>query len=458
VQLPGVDDPKRARDIIQKTAVLEFRMVRDPQEVVDAIKRIDEVVKANPGPQAQTPAPGATNEDVAAVVPPSIGPAKTDSAAAQAHRDSLFPDLAPSQPPEPTAVDLERPFSSLFVAFQAGALYVPDDGIRPARVDEMLLRPDVKRAIGTDAEFLWSSEEGPRTQDGLPTKALYLVHKKFELRGDRLQDAHVAPDPDRPGGQQIAFRLDRRGARTFARVTEANVNKQLAIILDDVVKSAPNIQGKIPSGEGVITGSFTDKEARDLAIVLRAGALPVDLKIIEERTVGPTLGADSLARGMRASLIGLGLSILFLIVYYKLSGGLAAIGLAINMALVLAVMAALGATLSLPGIAGLVLSVAMAVDANVLILERIREELRKNKTVNSAIEAGYKNALSAIIDSNLTTIFAGIVLLYFGTGPIKGFAVTLVIGIAASLFTALFVTRFVYDALTRHRKVQSLSI
>jgi preprotein translocase subunit SecD len=268
----------------------------------------------------------------------------------------------------------------------------------------------------------------------------------------------VAPDPDRPGGQQIAFRLDRRGARTFARVTEANIGKQLAIVLDGVVKSAPNIKGKIPSGEGVIQGSFSDKEARDLAIVLRAGALPVNLKIIEERTVGPTLGADSLSRGLKASLIGLGLSVLFLIVYYKLSGGLAAVGLAINMCIVLAAMAVLGASLSLPGIAGLVLSVAMAVDANVLILERIREELRKNKTVASAIEAGYKNALSAIIDSNLTTIFAGIVLLYFGTGPVKGFAVTLVIGIVASLFTALFITRFVYDALTRHRKVTSLSI
>jgi protein-export membrane protein SecD len=453
IQLPGVDDPERVRGIIQQTAQLQFRMAREPQEVMEALQRIDAVVKED-APETPPPAPAATPDGG-----PVIGPAPGDSAAmAAARRDSLFPDLAQPVPPTASATNPDAPFSSLFVDFRAGALFVPDDGARVQRIDALLQRPDVKRVIPSGTEFLWSSEEGPRTQDGLPTKMLYLVSQRAELTGDRLEDAHVAPDPDRPGGQHIAFRLDRRGARTFARVTEENVNKQLAIVLDNVVKSAPNIQGKIPSGEGVIQGSFSDAEARDLALVLRAGALPVDLKFVEERTVGPTLGADSLSRGLRASLIGLGLSILFLIVYYKLSGALAAVGLALNMVIVLAAMAVLGASLSLPGIAGLVLSVAMAVDANVLILERIREELRKNKTVVSAVEAGYKNALSAIIDSNLTTLFAGIVLMYFGTGPVKGFAVTLVIGIVASLFTALFVTRFVYDALTRHRKVARLSI
>ena len=192
--------------------------------------------------------------------------------------------------------------------------------------------------------------------------------------------------------------------------------------------------------------------------MLRAGALPVSLKFIEERTVGPTLGADSLRRGMTAGLVGLGLSILFMIAYYRLSGVLASAALAFNMVIVLAAMTAFGAAMSLPGIAGLVLSVAMAVDANVLIFERIREELRKNKTVSSSIDAGYKNALSAIVDSNVTTVCGGLVLLYFGTGPVKGFAVTLCIGIAASMFTALFVTRFVFDSITRRRKLTSLSV
>jgi preprotein translocase subunit SecD len=305
---------------------------------------------------------------------------------------------------------------------------------------------------------MWSSEEGGRTQDGLTSRMLYMLEKRVDLRGDRLETAFVSPDPDRPGGMQINFRFDRRGARSFAKLTEANVGNLLAIVLDDVVKSAPNIKSKIPSGEGVIQGSFTDQEARDLAIVLRAGALPVSLKVIEERTIGPTLGSDSLRRGLVAGLVGLGLSILFVMVYYKLSGALAAVALTVNLFMVLAVMAVLRASLSLPGIAGLVLSVAMAVDANVLIFERIREELRKNKTVASSIEAGYKNAFSAILDSNLTTVFAGIVLLYFGSGPVKGFAVTLCIGIAASMFTALFCTRFVYDLITRRRKLNTLSI
>ena len=456
IQLPGVDDPQRVRGIIQQTAQLQFRMARTPQEVMEALQRIDEVVKSDPEETPpQAPAPETTAPDGT----PVIGPAPSDSAAAAAaRRDSLFPDLAQPAPPTAATSNPDAPFSSLFLDFRAGALFVPDDGARVQRIDALLERPDVKRAVPPGSEFLWSSEVGPRTQDGLPTRMLYLVSQRAELTGDRLEDAHVAPDPDRPGGQHIAFRLDRRGARTFARVTEENINKQLAIVLDNVVKSAPNIQGKIPSGEGVIQGTFSDAEARDLALVLRAGALPVDLKFVHEYTVGPTLGADSLSRGLKASLIGLGLSILFLIVYYKLSGLLAAIGLALNMMIVLAAMSVLGASLSLPGIAGLVLSVAMAVDANVLILERIREELRKNKTVVSAVEAGYKNALSAIIDSNLTTVFAGIVLMYFGTGPIKGFAVTLVIGIVASLFTALVITRFVYDAMTRHRKVARLSI
>ena len=432
VQVPGADDPERVRKMIKETAQLQFRMVAEQAEMVRAVQKVDEIVKAS------APAPVTAATDTTKKAP----------------TDSLFADLN-KQPAPAAAGDPNTPFTSSLLPYQGG-LFVADDGSRLARVGEMMSRPEVRRALG-EYEFLWG-DVGPKTADGLPSRALYLVSKKVELKGDRLEDAHVSPDPDRPNGQQINFRLDRRGARTFAKVTEANVNRQMAIVLDDVVKSAPNIKNKISGGEAVIQGSFSDKEARDLSIVLRAGALPVSMKFIEERTVGPTLGADSLRRGVTASLWGLSLSVLFLIVYYRASGALAAVGLTINMIIVLAAMAALGAALSLPGIAGLVLSVAMAVDANVLIFERIREELRKNKTVSSAIEAGYKNAFSAILDSNLTTLFGGIVLLYFGTGPVKGFAVTLCIGITASMFTALFVSRFAYDALTRHRKIAKLSI
>jgi preprotein translocase subunit SecD len=384
-------------------------------------------------------------------------PASPSVTAAPPAADSAFKEFAAPQSEAASGALSRNPFTSQFIAFNFGALYVPDDGARVQRVREMLDRPDVQRVIPPDKEFMWGSEE-ERTADGLSAKMLFLINKRVEVRGDRLETAFVSPDPDRPGGMKIDFRLDRRGARQFAKLTEANVNKQLAIVLDNVVKSAPSIKSKIPSGEGMISGSYTDEQARDLAIVLRAGALPVTLKFIEERTVGPTLGADSLRRGMTAGLIGLGLSVLFLIVYYRLSGVLAAFALALNTVIVLALMATFGAALSLPGIAGLVLSVAMAVDANVLIFERIREELRKNKTVASSIDAGYKNAFSAILDSNVTTLCGGLVLLYFGTGPVRGFAVTLCIGIGASMFTALFVTRFVYDFITRRRKLNSLSV
>jgi preprotein translocase subunit SecD len=305
---------------------------------------------------------------------------------------------------------------------------------------------------------LWSDEPGPPTADGLPTRLLYLVENTVKMEGAHLKDARVGPNPNRPGAMLINFRLDRQGARVFSRVTADNTGKQMAIILDNTVKSAPRIDGRIPSGDGQITGTFSDQEAKDLAIVLRAGALPVELNFIEERTVGPTLGADSLRKGLTAALVGLGLTALFLLVYYQFGGFLALLALIMNMLIVLAAMAVLNAALSLPGIAGLVLSVAMAVDANVLIFERIREELLKSKTVAASIDAGYKNALSAIIDSNLTTLFAGVVLLYFGTGPIKGFAVTLCIGILASMFTALFMTRFFFDLVTRRRRLEKLSI
>ena len=450
IQLPGIDDPQRARELIQTTAQLEFRLLPDMEETRNVVLEIDRVlheaaVADSIAKAAQAPGAAATAAQAAA------------DTTQRAAGDTAFAKFKPEQPELAAAASSQNPFTSQFIAFRFGALYVPDDGARVQQVREMLARPDVQRVIPADKEFMWSSEE-ERTADGVPTKMLYMINKRVEVRGDRLETAFVSPDPDRPGGMKIDFRLDRRGARQFAKLTEANINKQLAIVLDNVVKSAPNIKSKIPNGEGMISGSYTDQQARDLSIVLRAGALPVSLKFIEERTVGPTLGADSLQRGMRAGLVGLALSVLFLIVYYRLSGLLASVALGLNTVIVLAAMAAFGAAMSLPGIAGLVLSVAMAVDANVLIFERIREELRKNKTVASAIDAGYKNAFSAILDSNLTTVFGGIVLLYFGSGPVRGFAVTLCIGIAASMFTALFVTRFVYDFITRRRKLNSLSI
>ncbi len=466
VQLPGVDDPERAKGLVGRVAKLQFRMVAEPDQTLRVVQAIDDMLAG----KAEVDTTESADADTTAAddSPDADEGSRSEQQLATGDTvdtgtaDSLLADLPGGTPTPATPQTDENTFSALAVAFQNGALYIPDDGYRVERVSELVRREDVRtairRAAGEPVEFLWSSEDAPRTADGLPTRLLYLVRSRVELSGEQLTDARIGPDQDRPGRMLVNFTLSRRGARKFSRLTADNLGKQLSIVLDDVVKSAPSIRSRIPGGEGQISGAFSDQEARDLAIVLRAGALPVDLNIVEERTVGPTLGEDSLNRGLTAALVGLGLTILFLLVYYQFAGLLASLAVCMNLVIVLTAMATLGAALSLPGIAGLVLAVAMAVDANVLIFERIREELRKAKTVTASVEAGYKNALSAIIDSNLTTMFAGIVLLALGTGPIKGFAVTLCIGITASMFTALFVTRFAFDAITHRRRLNKLSI
>jgi len=232
----------------------------------------------------------------------------------------------------------------------------------------------------------------------------------------------------------------------------------MAIVLDGVVHSAPVIQERISGGQAQITGSFTMEEARDLAIVLRAGALPAPVNILEERTVGPSLGSDSIRQGVLATIIGSLLVILFMIVYYRLSGAVADIALIINIFLILAVLAAFRATLTLPGLAGMLLTVGVAVDANILIFERIREELRTGKTPRMALDMGYDRAFITIIDTHITGIISALVLMFFGTGPIKGFAVTTIIGLLASLFTAIFVTRVIFDYVMQNFNIKKISI
>jgi preprotein translocase subunit SecD len=242
-------------------------------------------------------------------------------------------------------------------------------------------------------------------------------------------------------------------------VTAANVGRKLAIVLDEKVQSAPVIQGPIRGGRASISGGFaTDNEAKDLALVLRAGALPVDVRIEEERTVGPSLGADSIRQGVRSVLIGGVLVIIFMVIYYRVAGILATLGLTLTLMFLMGILARLGLTLTLPGIAGIILTVGMAVDANVLIFERIREELRSGKSVRAAIDAGYAQATRAIVDANITTFIAALVLYYFGTGPIKGFAVTLALGILTSMFAALVFTRSIYQLWLQGRAPRSLSI
>ncbi len=285
----------------------------------------------------------------------------------------------------------------------------------------------------------------------------YLLKNRTLMTGASLETAKVQIS-DRFGEPNISIKFNSQGAADFDRITGDNVRKRMAIVLDGVVHSAPVIQERISGGQAQITGSFTMDEARDLAIVLRAGALPAPVNILEERTVGPSLGSDSIKQGIMATLIGSLLVIIFMVAYYRLSGAVADLALVINIFLVLGVLAAFKATLTLPGIAGLLLTVGVAVDANILIFERIREELRTGKTIRLSLNTGYSRAFITIIDTHITGIVAALFLIFFGTGPIKGFAVTTIIGLLASLFTAVFVTRVIFDYITDNFNVKKLSI
>jgi preprotein translocase subunit SecD len=284
----------------------------------------------------------------------------------------------------------------------------------------------------------------------------YVVKKRVMLTGDVLSDARVAigqfNDP------YVSITFDAKGGREFERITGENVKKRMAIVLDNSIYSAPVIQERISGGRAQITGTFSTQEANDLAIVLRAGALPAPLKIIQDLTVGPSLGQDSIDKGVQATLIAGAIVVAFMVVYYKLSGVIADFALILNLVCLIGALSALNATLTLPGIAGIVLTIGMGVDSNVLIFERIREELRQGKPVRLAVDGGYDKALLTIVDSHVTTLITGVALFLFGTGPIKGFAVTLCLGIAINLFTALVGTKVIFDIINQRQKVEQLSI
>ena len=315
------------------------------------------------------------------------------------------------------------------------------------------LEEALKGNIPPGGEILYQIKGEPDSQRKIP----FLLKKRAVLTGEYLTDARVRID-SQYSEPYVSISFDSRGARLFEQITGANIKKRLAIVLDSVVNSAPVIQDKISGGRAQITGRFTMEEARDLAIVLRAGALPAPVKIIEERTVGPSLGKDSIDKGLKSMIAGGLIVILFMVFYYRFAGILADMALFLNIIFIAAGLAFFGATLTLPGIAGIILIIGMAIDANVLIFERVREELRLGKTPRAAVDGGYSKALVTILDANITTLIAALVLFQFGTGPVKGFAVTLSMGIIASLFTALFVTRVIFDYLIIERGMKKISI
>lgn len=405
VELPGVEDKERVRSLLKGTARLEFRLAADSQEFSSFVDQVYEYY--------------------------STFEAEGDTA-------------------DTTESNQINPLEEVLVPAQSPYLVgyaTPDD---TARVMDLLRTEDVQRFLPRNTTMMWSANP-LQGQGGQDLYQLIGVRTQVELTGDVIEAATVQFDPA-TNIPEVSMSMNSEGARKWGRITGANIGKPVAIVLDGFVFSYPNVQTKISNGRSSITGLDGIEEAEDLVNILLSGALPAPLEILEERTVGATLGAESIQAGLNSILFGLGIVAIFMIIYYRTGGGIADLALILNIIFILGILAAFKATLTLPGIAGIVLTIGMAVDANVLIFDRIREEQRTGKTLKASIEAGYANAMSAIVDANVTTFFVAIILFSFGVGPIKGFAVTLMAGIVASLFSAIVITRVIVDYLTQAKK------
>tara|TARA_Y100001947_G_scaffold11424_1_gene8733 strand:+ start:1452 stop:3380 length:1929 start_codon:yes stop_codon:yes gene_type:complete len=464
VELAGIQDSERARALLQSTAQLEFFMVKSPEATNDILSQIDKAVRGDEelealvaavdGEQAQTEdGELAVSNDQTISISELFGDDGLSSEDAGSGDTAVVVDQN---------IFRERPFSSMLRAL-GNNIAVPEKNLYA--IKKIINKPEVqdKLSLG-NGRFLFAPEaENYTTNTGLeePLVSMYYLEHDADLTGGVIEEANatIGGQGTSAVGQPIVLLdMNSEGARTWSRITGANIGRRIAIVLDKKVHMAPSIRTKITDGGTLIEGFANMDEAKDIAIVLRAGALPAPVKIIEERIVGPSLGADSVKKGTYSVLLGLTLILVFIPFYYKLSGIIADFALIWNILLVLAVLASLGATLTLPGIAALILTVGMSVDANVIIFERIREESRKGKTPRTAIDSGYARALTTIIDANVTTLVAALVLYQFGTGPIKGFATVLFWGIIISMFTAIFVTRTIFNSFTERKGLEKLSI
>jgi preprotein translocase subunit SecD len=451
VELAGLKEGNSAKEVLQKTAFLEFQIVRPLTELQPGLPRIDQAIaRAFPasakGAAAATPA-----NPVGGIL--QTAP-KADSAARDSARDSTAVAANANTPATTpaTAAANAAPLSSKLEPGPYGSLRIRKTD--EAEVARWLAHPDVRRLLPRGSEMLWSIEE---TEESPDFRTLWFVENRPIMTGEYLEDAQA--QSDQFGRPVVAFELSRAAGRRFEKATGEHINEQMAIVLDNRVYTAPAIRSQIGSRGQIEMGTSKLEDASALALVLRAGALPAPLKVVEERSIGPSLGADSIQNGKVAGIVGVLIVIGLMLLFYKFSGLLAVAALAVYVLFVLGSLAALDAVLTFPGIAGLILSIGMAVDANVLVYERIREELDAGRNVKAAVSEGFRHALSAIVDSNLTTLITAAVLYYFGTGPVRGFAVTLALGIIASMFTAIFVTRTLFLAyLQRRPAAQSLSI
>ncbi len=426
VELPGVAREEEAKQLLQGTALLEFRLLKDPQLAYSIMQKIDNVLAGKSAVDSTSENKGENKNEV---VSDTTNPADT---------------TAPEEQLSEEEFKKQHPFFSVALLDPQGRsadayVYAQDRN----KLELMLKRPDVQKVIPNNVDFVFSAKP-EKSPDGREYYKLYTVNKEPELTGGVITDAVATIDPN-TSGAVVNMTMNSEGATEWARITGANIGKRIAIILDGVAYNAPVVKGKIPGGRSVIEGMENLQEAKLLEIVLKAGALPAPVDIIEERTVGPSLGEDSINSGLISVIIGYLLVGFFMIVYYQRSGSITALALIFTILFILGILAGFGATLTLPGIAGIILTIGMAVDANVLIFERIREEMSTGKTVKASIDSGFARAYSAIIDSNITTFFTGIILYQFGTGPIQGFALTLMIGILASLFSALVIVRLMMD-------------
>ncbi len=436
VELPGVSDPARARQIVQRAAFLEFRITDETQALEKALPAMDRALRA----LGVAAAPGAREAPGPSAVQQLLG------------GDSASADSAPGD----GAVAAPAVLSALIEPGQLPGEYMVQETAFP-RVDSMLNLPEVRRQLPRGVELFWNVR--PTSVGATPYRFLYILENEALITGQSLVDAQAQLDP-LTNGAVVVFDLDRAGARRFGAGTQQHIGDYMAILLDGRVQDRPPvIQSRIDRRGQITLGGRSIQEAQDLALTLKAGALPVPLKIVDDRQVSASLGADAIRAGILAGLIGTAFVILFMVAYYRLAGVLAVVALGLYVLLVMGTLAAFDATLTLPGLAGLVLSIGIAVDANVLIFERIREELDAGRTVALAVDEGFQHAMSAIIDSNVTTVLTALFLFQFGTGPVKGFAITMVIGILASMVTAIFVTRtFFLIWLQRRPGLQTLSI
>ncbi len=434
VELPGVKDENEVRQLLQGTAMLEFRMLKDPQISYKVMVSIDKFLTG----KLET-----DTAETATLTEKGKKPEKRKDALSELTGNAAVPESDTSKEAQ---FAREHPFFMYVKPDQRGSGegYVAEKD--KDRVVRLLERPEVQRLIPTDLEFLWSAKV-QTFKDEQKYYLLYPVKKTPELTGNVVTNAQASVDPE-DNRSIVNMEMSSEGARDWARITGANIGKRVAIVLDKGVFSAPVVQAKITGGRSRITGMDSPAEARLLEIVLKAGALPAPVSIIEQRSVGPSLGEDSIRSGITAGLVALMFTVFFMMIYYHSAGSIADVALLFNVLFLLGVLAGFNATLTLPGISGIILTIGMAVDANVLIDERIREELAGGKTLRAAIDAGYSKALSAIIDSNFITFITALILFNYGTGPVQGFALTLMIGLGTSLFSAIIITRVIFDVMT----------